>query len=98
MSDEKQRENGAEMEETQEKEPLQEEVEKKSKSPENSQDFQNSDSETEEDQDLPFPGFTAKSLCMTQDHKLRFWCLTILTNPYPFTKKDVLYVSIFSYT
>ncbi|VDI38405.1 Hypothetical predicted protein, partial [Mytilus galloprovincialis] len=62
MSDEKQRENGAEMEETQEKEPLQEEVEKKSKSPENSQDFQNSDSENEEDQDLPFPGFTAKSL------------------------------------
>lgn len=87
MSDEKHPENGTAMEETTAEQELQETAEKKSKSPSNSQESHNSESENDEDQELPFPGFTAKALCLTQDNKLRFWCLKILTHPYPFLKK-----------
>lgn len=83
MSD-KQLENGTEMEETKEKE-VEESMEDKPKSPENLPGSPHPDTDDDDDEEeLPFPGFVARTLFMTQDNRIRFWCLRAITHPYPF--------------
>lgn len=90
MSDENKLENGREVEETKEKEV--EDMDDKTKSPENipGSPHPDTDDEEEEEDELPFPGFVARALFMTQDHKVRFWCLRAITHPYPF-KTNIYY-------
>ena len=41
----------------------------------------------EDDEDLLFPGFVPKAFyCLTQTSKPRYWCLKLITWPYPFNK------------
>ena len=40
---------------------------------------------TGEEEELAFPGFVPVAFrCMTQTTKLRYWCLKMITWPYPF--------------
>ncbi|KAH3871521.1 hypothetical protein DPMN_034724 [Dreissena polymorpha] len=41
--------------------------------------------EEEEEEELPFPGFLPVVLrCLDQKNPVRFWCLRLITWPYPF--------------
>lgn len=43
-----------------------------------------SDNSNEEESDLPFPGFMDVAFyCLPQTHRLRLFCLKLITSPYP---------------
>ena len=49
------------------------------------QDTQAEDHDEEEEEELPFPGFLPKVFrCLSQTSIPRYWCLKIITWPYPF--------------
>lgn len=47
----------------------------------------NKGQEEEEEEDLLFPGFVPKAFyCLKQTSKPRYWCLKLITWPYPFCR------------
>lgn len=52
------------------------------------EDSETVNSEKTDDQDLPYPGFVDVAFyCLPQTHKLRLFCLYLITSPYPLLYK-----------